>query len=49
MIDKFNIGQTPGRDKKRKDVDLQKFPTSRKAVKINNFYNQMGWVKIERI
>lgn len=49
MIDKFNIGQTPGKDKKRKDVDLQKFPTSRKVVKINNFYNQMGWVKIERI
>jgi len=49
MIDKFNIGQTPKKDAQRIEVNLQKFPTSRKAVKINNFYNQMGWVKIERI
>ena len=31
------------------EINLDDFPTSRRLIKINNFYQQLGWVKIERI
>jgi len=49
IFDLFRIGQTPGKNAKPKKVDLHKFPTSRKVSEINNYYEYLGWIKIEQL
>ncbi|HPU22978.1 MAG TPA: hypothetical protein PL149_02345, partial [Candidatus Kapabacteria bacterium] len=49
IFDLFRIGQTPGKNAKPKKVDLHKFPTSRKVSEINNYYEHLGWIKIEQL
>lgn len=46
IIKKFRIGYSK---KTNKEVNVLEIPATRKAIKSNNFYQQMGWIKIEQI
>jgi len=49
IFQKFNISRINKRNSQYSEMNLDAFPTSRRLVKINNFYQQLGWTKIERI
>ncbi len=48
IVDKFRIGYSTKAQNHNK-VDLKTVPNTRKSVKLDNFYDQLGWVKIEQI
>lgn len=47
IINKFRIGYSQNQNN-RTQIDVLSIPATRKVVELNNFYEQLGWVKIER-
>lgn len=46
---KYNIVRNRNKNNQNAEINLDDFPSSRRLIKENNFYKQLGWIKIERI
>lgn len=49
IFQKYRIRRNTRKNNQNVEINLDTFPTSRRTLKINNQYQQLGWVKIERL